>query len=114
MTYFGHLDEFGHVGTYVARIDPKFRDSPVFGLAGFVQSAQDVREFGTWFHQRNCDLPAFEIERSGEHPALREKRVASLCTVTNVRRYPGPRRFTNRLLNRIEVLGGFVLHVGIR
>ena len=34
--------------------------------------------------------------------------------MTNVTRYPELRRFTNRMLNRIEALGGFVLHVGIR
>ena len=33
MTYFAYLDEFGHVGPYVTRTDPKFRESPVFGLA---------------------------------------------------------------------------------
>ena len=34
--------------------------------------------------------------------------------MTNVSRYPELRWFTNRLLNRIEALGGFVLHVWIR
>ena len=47
MTYFAYLDEFGHVGPYVARTDPKYRESPVFGLAGFVLPAEEVRGFGT-------------------------------------------------------------------
>ena len=34
--------------------------------------------------------------------------------MTNVTRYPELRRFTNRLFNRIETLGGFVFHVRIR
>ena len=114
MTYFAYLDEFGHVGPYVARTDPRYRESPVFGLAGFVLPADEVRGFGTWFYQRKCELLAFEIERSGKHPALWEKKGASLYTVTNVGRYPELRKFTNRLLNRIEALGGFTLHVGIR
>ena len=86
----------------------------MFGLAGFVLPCDEVRGFGTWFFQRKCDLLAFEIERSGKHPALWEKKVAGLYTVTNVTRYPELRRFTNRLFNKIETLGGFAFHVGIR
>ena len=114
MTFFAYLDEFGHVGPYVARTFLKYRESPVFGLAGFVLPAEEVRGFGIWFYQRKCEFLSFEIERSVKHPALWEKKGASLYTVTNVSRYPELRRFTNRLLNRIEALGGFVLHVGIR
>ena len=114
MTYFAYLDEFGHVGPYVARTDPKYRESPVFGLAGFVLPADEIRRFGTWFYQRKCEILAFEIERSGKHPALWEKKGASLYTVTNVGRYPELRKFTSRLLNRIDALGGFALHVGVR
>ena len=73
-----------------------------------------VRGFGIWFFQRKCELLAFEIERSEEHPALWEKKGASLYTVTNVTRYPELRRFTNRLFNKIERLGGFVFYVGVR
>ena len=86
----------------------------MFGLAGFVLPAEAVRGFGTWFFQRKCELLAFEIERSAEHPALWEKKGASLYTLTNVMRYPELRRFTNRLLNKIERLGGFVFYVGVR
>ena len=86
----------------------------MFGLASFVLPTDEVRGFGTWFYQRKCELLAFEIERSGKHPALWEKKGASLYTVTNVGRYPELRKFTNRLLNRIDALGGFALHVGIR
>lgn len=50
MTYFAYLDEFGHAGPHVARTDPKFRESPVFGNAGFVLPAEEVRGFGTWFY----------------------------------------------------------------
>ena len=114
MTYLAYLDEFGHVGPYIARDDSHYRTSPVFGLAGFVLPADEVRGFGTWFYQRKCELLDFEIMRSGKHPALWEKKGASLYTATNVSRYPGLRRSTNRLLNKIEDLGGFVFYVGIR
>ena len=78
MTYFAYyLDEFGHIGPYVTRQHPGHNDSPVFGLAGFVMPSEHLRGFGTWFFQRKCDLLAFEIERSGQHPALWEKKGAS-------------------------------------
>ena len=114
MTYFAYLDEFGHIGPYVSRADPKYKGSPVFGLAGFVLPAAEVRGFGTWFFQRKCELLEFEITRSGEHPAVWEKKGASLFTVINVTRYRELRKFTNRLFNKIEKLGGFVFYVGIR
>ena len=114
MTYFAYLDEFGHIGPYVSRADPRYKDSPVFGLAGFVLPAAEVRGFGTWFFQRKCELLDFEITRSGKHPALWEKKGASLFTVPNVTKYGELRVFTNRLFNKIETLGGFVFYVGIR
>ena len=114
MAFFAYLDEFGHIGPYVGREDLRYRESPVFGLAGFVLPVETVRGFGSWFFQRKCELLAFEIERSGEHPALWEKKGSSLYTVTDVTRYPELRRFTNRLFNKIERLGGFVFYVGVR
>ena len=42
----------------------------MFGLAGYVLPVETVRGFGIWFFQRKRELLAFEIERSGEHPAL--------------------------------------------
>ena len=114
MTYFAYLDEFGHIGPYIRRTDPRYKDSPVFGLAGFVLPAAEVRGFGTWFFQRKCELLDFEIKRSGEHPAVWEKKGASLFTVRNVTQYRELRRLTNRLFNKIEKLHGFVFYVGIR
>ena len=106
MTFLAYLDEFGHIGPYVGREDPRYKDSPVFGFAGYVLPADQVRGFGTWFFQRKCELLRFEIQRSGQHPALWEKKGASLYTVTNVREYRELRHFTNRLFNKIARLGG--------
>ena len=50
----------------------------------------------------------------GEHPAVWEKKGANLFTVRNVTRYRELRVSTNRLLNKIEKLGGFVFYVGIK
>ena len=64
MIYIAYLDEFGHVGPYMSRSHPRHNDSPVFGFAGFVMPAEEVRGFDTWFFQRKCDLLRFEIRRS--------------------------------------------------
>ena len=53
----------------------------------------------------------FEIRRSDEHPAVWEKKGASLFTVMNLTRYRALQQFTNRLFNKIERLGGFVFYV---
>ena len=69
MTYLLYLDEFGHIGPYRSRNHPKYKESPVFGLAGFMMPVEHVRPFGSWFFQRKCELLKFEIERAGKHPA---------------------------------------------
>ena len=114
MTFFAYLDEFGHVGPYISPIHPTYKESPVFGLAGFVLPSEEVRGFGTWFFQRKCQLLDFEITRSGEHPALWEKKGSRLYTAANVTKYVELRKLTNRLLNKIDTLGGFVFYVGLR
>lgn len=97
----------------VGRSDSKHNDSPVFGLAGLVLPATEVRGFGTWFFKRKADLLAFEIQRSGKHPAVWEKKGSSLYTVTNVGRYRELRTFTNRFFKKIKSIGGFILYVGV-
>ncbi len=114
VTYIAYLDEFGHVGPYVSRSHPKHNDSPVFGFAGFVIPADEVRGFGTWFYQRKCQLLRFELSRTTEHPAQWEKKGSSLYTAANVKRYHELRTFTNRMLNKVEAIGGFVIYVGIK
>ena len=114
MTYFAYLDEFGHIGPYISRTDPRHNDSPVFGLAGFVLPVGQVRGFGTWFYQRKCELLRSEIQRSGKHPAQWEKKGSHLFTVQNVQRYRRVRGMADRLLNKIERLDGFVLFVGVK
>ena len=112
MTYVVYLDEFGHIGPYISRTDPRHNDSPVFGLAGFALPIGNARGFGTWFFKRKQELLAFEIARSGKHPAVWEKKGASLYTVANVTKYVELRRFTFRLFKKIDSLGGFLFHVG--
>lgn len=32
MLYIAYLDEFGHIGPYISRLDKRHNDNPVFGL----------------------------------------------------------------------------------
>ncbi len=114
LIHLAYLDEFGHVGPYVSRSDRRHNDSPVFGFAGFVMPAEEVRAFGTWFFQRKRELLDFEIRRSGKHPAVWEKKGSSLYRAANLSRYRGLRKLTGRLLTRIEQGGGHVFYAGIR
>ncbi|WP_417823151.1 DUF3800 domain-containing protein [Thalassospira lucentensis] len=112
MTYVAYLDEFGHIGPFTSRTDPKFKESPVFGLAGLILPATEIRSFGTWFFQRKQELLGWEIERAGAHPATWEKKGAALYTLRNVQKYRELRALTNRLFNKIEKIGGRVFYVG--
>ncbi len=111
--YVVYLDEFGHIGPYISRTSGKFSESPVFGLAGLVLPADQVRSFSTWFYQRKCQLLEFEIKRSREHPATWEKKGSSLYTLKNIEKYRELRVFTNRFLKRIAGCGGQVIYVGL-
>lgn len=108
-----YLDEFGHIGPYLSRNSTKYGESPVFGMAGFILPADQVRSFATWFFQRKCQLLAFDIQRDNEHPATWEKKGSSLYTTKNIAKYRELREFTNRLFNKIESCGGRIIYVGL-
>lgn len=69
MLYLVYVDEFGHIGQYLDKDDPKYKTHPVFGLAGFALPYDEVRSFSTFFFQLKNRLLAFELEKSGIHPA---------------------------------------------
>ena len=112
--YFAYLDEFGHIGPYIARDDAAHNDSPVFGLAGMILPYNEVRAFSTWFYQLKCRLLEWEIQQAGEHPSTWEKKGSALFTTKNVTTYPEMRRATFRLLNKIQAVGGHVFYVGLQ
>lgn len=114
MLYFAYLDEFGHIGPYIAREDPKHNDSPVFGLGGMILPYSSVRQFSTWFYQLKCQLLKWEIEQSGQHPATWEKKGSALFTTVNVGKYRQVRVAANRILNKIRESGGHVFYVGLQ
>lgn len=114
MHYIAYLDEFGHIGPFVSRQDPKYKESPVFGLGGMVLPAERVRAFASWFYQLKNTLLAWEIAQSGVPAYQWEKKGAALYTTTNVLRYRILRQATFSILNRIAKDEGFVFYVGIQ
>ncbi len=112
-TYFVYLDEFGHIGPYVARDDLRYKTFPVFGFGGIVIPADQVRAFSSWFYKMKCNLLSYEIQRDGIPPFRWEKKGASLYTTANVLKYRELRQATFRLLNEIQSHGGYVFYAGI-
>ena len=112
MPLIAYLDEFGHIGPYLAYDHPRFNTHPAFGLGGFVIPFEAVREFSTFFFQSKSRLLKWEIEQSARHPAQWEKKGSSLYTTKNVKTYPQLSRMTHRLLGKIQSMGGFVFFVG--
>lgn len=116
MHYIAYLDEFGHIGPFIARDHPRFQTSPVFGLAGILIPADQVREFAIYFYKLKCHLLAWELEHNnpkGLPPYRWEKKGAALFTVRNVAAYRSLRRATQRMLRHLSSIGGYVLYAGI-
>lgn len=116
MHYIAYLDEFGHIGPYVARDHPRFQTSPVFGLAGILIPADQVREFAIYFYKLKCHLLAWELENNNPDklpPYRWEKKGAALYTVRNIEKYRSLRRTTQRLLRHLSSIGGYVVYVGV-
>ena len=113
LLYIVYLDEFGHVGPYISSDHEKHNTHPVFGLGGVAIPSDQVRSFSTYFFKLKKQLLAFELHRSGVHPAKWEKKGSSLYTFKNIEKYKELRQATFRLLNHINKIGGFIIHVGI-
>lgn len=87
-TYLVYLDEFGHIGPYISRSDPRHKTHPVFGLGGFALPVDRVRAFGGFFQHLKGELLDWEIIQSGVHPGRWEKKGSSLLTTKNIEKYP--------------------------
>ena len=112
-TYLVYLDEFGHIGPFISRTDPKHKTFPVFGFGGIIIPADQVRSFSSWFFKLKCNLLKFEINRANTPAHSWEKKGAALYTTANVLKYPELRQATFRLFNQIEHCGGHVFYVGV-
>jgi len=116
MHYIAYLDEFGHIGPYVSRRHERHKTSPVFGLAGLLIPADQVREFAIYFYKLKCHLLAWELENNNPDnlpPYRWEKKGAALYTVRNIEKYLSLRRATQRLLRHLSSVGGHVVYVGV-
>lgn len=115
MHYVAYLDEFGHVGPYVSRNHPTYKTSPVFGLAGLLLPAHEVREFAIYFYKLKCQLLAWDLKNKNPDnlpPYQWEKKGSAVYTTRNVEQYRELRQSTFRLLNHIAKIGGYVFYTG--
>jgi len=106
------LDEFGHIGPFVSRSDPKFNHSPVFGLAGYVLPHHQVRHFATFFFKLKSQMLAAELKFVKDHPATWEKKGKELITSRNIKKYVHIREGLARLLNEIYKCNGKLVYYG--
>lgn len=110
--FIAYLDEFGHIGPYTSRSDPRYNASPVFGLGGIILPLHKVKQFSSWFYQRKNDLLDYEISQFPGPPYEFEKKGAALYTPRNISTYPELTIFTKRFLKAIEKFGGNIIYVG--
>ncbi len=110
--YIAFIDEFGHIGPYISRSDPKHNASPVFGMGGMLLPEDSVRHFATWFYQLKGNLLGSEIKKSGKHPATWEKKGSSLFTARAITKFPNVRGAANRLINKVRSCGGVIVYYG--
>jgi len=108
--YIVFLDEFGHIGPFVARNDPKFNTSPVFGVSGFFMRERYVRDFATWFYQTKNSIYKEDIANSGKHPSAWEKKGNEIFTKGRVHK---TKRIAYTLINQIHKSSGKIFYHGI-
>lgn len=108
-----YLDEFGHIGPFISKDHNKFKDHPVFGYAGFVIPAHNVRYLGGLFEFLKKSLLEWEISQSGKHPARWEKKGASLLTTKNIENHGSKiKPVLKRLFRKLDKLDGRLVFVG--
>lgn len=107
-----YLDEFGHVGPYIAPDHRKFFHNPVFGYAGIVVPSTAVRAFGARFERVKEREFRSEIHASGRHPRRWEKKGAEIFTTGSYERYPERVDFITDLAEYATRLGGRLFFYG--
>jgi len=113
MHYFVYLDEFGHLGPFISRRHEKYNSSPIFGLGGIILPVEEVRNFSMFFYKLKTKLLNFEIIESGKHSSQWEKKGSALYTVKNIKKYDELRVATNRIINKVQKISGFIFFTGI-
>ena len=110
--YFVYLDEFGHIGPYIARESRKHSESPVFGLAGMILPDHAVRPFASYFLQMKAKTFEADILQANKMAAKWEKKGTSFIRPKPLREYVEARRVVKRVLNKIDHLGGHIFYYG--
>lgn len=106
------LDEFGHCGPYIARSDPRYNQSPVFGLAGYVIPHIEARNFATFVLKLKSTMLAADLAHVRKHPATWEKKGSALITTKNIRKYAHIREGLSRFLNELYKRRGRIFWYG--
>lgn len=106
------LDEFGHSGPFISRTDQRFKQSPVFGLAGYVLPHSQVRHFATFFFQLKSHMLSAELKLNQQHPATWEKKGNELITTKNIKRYRHIREGLYRIISEIRKCNGKIIYCG--
>ncbi|WP_170427099.1 DUF3800 domain-containing protein [Ruegeria arenilitoris] len=111
--YIAYLDEFGHDGPFISRVDTRYSTSPVFGLGGFIIPADQARYFSTSFFKLKCRLFEKEISYSS-HPAARwEKKGSDFFKASKIENVREIRNSFNRMINAIyNKHNGYIFYVG--
>ncbi|MEM7598633.1 MAG: DUF3800 domain-containing protein [Pseudomonadota bacterium] len=110
--HFVYLDEFGHIGPFIARTSPKHNESPVFGVAGIILPENAVRPFATFFLKLKEQNFASELEGSNKKPYKWEKKGTSFIRPSVMERYPESRRTLHRVMKKLDDLGGNIFYYG--
>lgn len=109
---FAYLDEFGHVGPFVHRKDPLYRDSPVFGMAGIVLPEAAIRPFATKFLKLKEHAFEADIIRARKAGYNWEKKGSEIFRPKALEKYPAIREIGFRLLSELRDRGGKVFYHG--
>ncbi len=109
---FVYLDEFGHLGPFMARTASKYNESPVFGLAGIILPDQAVRPFATQVLKLKEFIFKDEIQRSGQPSSHWEKKGTEIFTAKQIAKYSHFRSTGFRLINYVRDSGGKIFYYG--
>lgn len=109
---FVFLDEFGHNGPFVARNDPRYNTSPVFGLAGYLMPQDRIRSFATCFLKIKEKYLSQDPTRGGKPYHEWEKKGTNFFTEKSITKYPAIKQCGFRTLNEISQRGGHIFYQG--
>jgi len=109
---FAYLDEFGHIGPFVHRQDLRYKDSPVFGMAGIILPEPSIRPFSAGFLRLKEGVFRADIARAERMPFNWEKKGQDIFRPKALDKYPALREVGFRLLSLIRRHEGKVYFYG--